>query len=110
MTMPDQLPIVITIEAAARSFSFPATAGVGPMFGPNGVLCGWSLHETTGAATALVQLWDGNGVGGVLLATVELAAGGTDNHTTGPHGLQVRQGVTPVVVSGSAAGSVWLLL
>jgi len=110
MTMPDQVRAIEIIERAARPFSFPATTGISAVASPDGVLTGWALHETTGAAVATVSLFDGADAGGVLLATITLASGGCSIQGTGVHGLRVRQGVTAVVTAGSVAGTVWLLL
>lgn len=71
-------------------------------------LGGWSFLETTGAATALVELWDGGQTGGETVAVIELLAGATDGRTCPGLGLYIDSGLTVAVLAGSVRGSVWL--
>lgn len=70
-------------------------------------LCGWSLVETGGSASALVTIYDGTSAAGVLLAEIELVKSTDETHTF-DEPLQVASGAIWVVVAGSgvAAGSI----
>ena len=70
-------------------------------------LAGWSVRETTGAAVAQLDLFDGNGNGGVLVASIALAAGASDARSLGGHLLVIRNGLTVVVNSGAVTGALW---
>jgi len=70
-------------------------------------LAGWSFRETTGAAAALVELFDGSNTGGVMIATIGLAAGESIRDTVGGHLLVVRNGLFVSVPSGIVTGSLW---
>lgn len=79
----------------------------GPITLSPGRLAGWSLRETSGAATATVRLLDGPDKGGALLAAVALAAGGTANQWLMPGGASYGAGVY-VDITGSVEGVVYL--
>lgn len=70
-------------------------------------LAGWSIRETTGAAIATVQLFDGNDAGGVPVAEIGIAAGLSSNHSFGGHLLVCRNGLFVNVLAGAIAGSLW---
>jgi hypothetical protein len=96
----------------AQPFTVPTTgvATVDVIQG-SGVLLGWALEETTGAATARVVIGDGNaaGVSPVVIAPVRLAAN-ESNREYPPGGIVFRRSVTLQVTAGSVAGAVWLIL
>lgn len=69
-----------------------------------GRLVGWSVTETTGAGTASVKLYDGNG--GLLIASLPLTAGQSRTDSLTP-GLGVVRGIY-AVVTGSVEGTVWV--
>lgn len=75
-----------------------------------GRLAGWNLRETTGAAGAVVRLWNGRELGAaVLLATIGLPSGATDTHHFPGGGINVDdQGVIVELVSGSVEGVIFL--
>lgn len=66
-------------------------------------LAGWSLRESTGAATASCHFESG----GNLVAMVSLASGGADTQWIGGHGVKCRQDITLVIDSGSVEGAVY---
>lgn len=67
-----------------------------------GLLMGWSMRESTGSAAAVVELYDGNGTGGQLLGTQQLASAASFTVTLFDDGIEVENGVTAHIVSGSA--------
>lgn len=67
-------------------------------------LVGWSVTETTGAGTASVKIYDGQG--GLLIASLPLVAGQSRTDSLTP-GLGVVRGIY-VVITGSVEGSVWV--
>jgi hypothetical protein len=97
----------------ARAFTMPATAAGSSVdiIQGGGVLLGWALEETTGAATARVVVGDGNvaGVPAQIIAPVRLAAN-ESNREYPPGGIVFRRSVTLQVTAGSVAGAVWLIL
>jgi hypothetical protein len=72
-----------------------------------GRLVGWSLHETTGTAAALVRFWDGRETGSKPLAYVALAAGQTLNSWNGP-GISITDALLVEVATGAVEGVAYL--
>lgn len=71
-------------------------------------LCGWSLVETTGAAKASVELYDGADTTGELLGEVALASGASDTQWFGFAGVRCTRGVYVHVTAGSVKGALYL--
>lgn len=71
-------------------------------------IIGFGLHETTGAATATVDLFSGSGVGGILLTRVNLGANESTREWWPLQGMRVN-GLFLNVVAGSVGGSVWVV-
>lgn len=71
-------------------------------------LGGWSFAETTGAAVAQVELWDGGPGGGETVALVSLAAGGSTDRSCPGLGVLIQSGLSVNVLVGSVRGSVWV--
>lgn len=67
----------------------------------------WSFTETTGAASAHVQLWDGSSAGGGLIADITLLAGQSTRDGFTPHALPYETGLFLTVVSGSINAQVY---
>jgi hypothetical protein len=70
-------------------------------------LAGWSLRETTGAAVAQLDLVDGGDSGGVIVASIALAAGDSKVATFGGHLLTIQNGLFVAVNAGSVTGALW---
>lgn len=86
----------------------PAAAGASNehvLSGASGVLMGYGLRETTGTATATLELRDGQGA---LICPVTLAANESARDWFGPGGLSFVNGLQLVRVAGSADGAVYL--
>lgn len=92
---------------AASSISVPSTGSQVP-YGGNGLVMGWSLLETTGAAAAVVELYDGQDAGGQLVAAISLSPGQSTRDWLGPSGIETDIGLFVRVVSGTVRGAVWV--
>ena len=66
------------------------------------VLHGWNCRETTGAAGAVVELYDGSSNGGTFLGTMGLGNGVFGAITFDEHGIDVGSGLHAHVVTGTA--------
>lgn len=94
-----------------RPFAIPATAQ-SQALAPAGAirLGGWSLLETTGAAPATVELWDGGAPGGATVAVITLTAGQALTNTLPGKGVALTSGLFLNVIAGSVRGAVWAAL
>ena len=72
------------------------------------LLYGWSLRETTGAATAQLDIIDGGDATGQLVATVVVPSGGSVADYLAGIGVLCRRGVFVHAVAGSVVGAVWV--
>lgn len=86
-----------------RAISIPTTAVGQPVLSGTGWLAGWSLIESTGAATATCQISSGGNVIGVI----GLAAGASSNIFFGEKGIYCRGDITLTVTAGSVRGAVY---
>lgn len=97
----------MAVEAApVLPVSIP-TGQSGVVLGGPLLLFGWSLRESTGAAPAQLDVYDGADQTGQPVATVTLAAGESTRDWLGLPGLYCRRGVFVNAVAGSVAGAVW---
>jgi hypothetical protein len=83
---------------------YPATVG------GRAILYGYSIYETTGAAAALVLLYDGGGAAVGPYLPIPLSAGQGAEDWFGPQGLHFINGLYSVTSTGTVAGSLWLHL
>jgi hypothetical protein len=96
-------------EGVYLPFSVPASAASRPFALAGGFLIGgWSLIETTGAASATLELIDGDANGGTSIAVISLAAGACQCFPAPGRGLEVRSGLWLSAVAGSVRGSIWV--
>ena len=72
-----------------------------------GVLCGFALASTGGAAAAC-RLWDGDGNTGTLIASIDCAANAGEAVGPGVDGPHFKVGLYLEVVTGSIEGGVWV--
>lgn len=70
-----------------------------------GWLLGYVLSEATGAAPATVNIFDGQGVGGVLLASHTISAGGSIPIPPRLPGWPLTIGLFLDIVAGAVTGS-----
>ena len=80
---------------------------IGASIGGRVRLFGWSARETSGAATALVQITNAPGGGGLELMAIGLNASETVRDWFGPDGIELENGYFPAV-TGAVAGSVFV--
>ena len=86
-----------------RPVSIPATTVDVPVLGGDGMLFGWSLRESTGAAVATAEIQ----IGGNPVAEIGLAAGGVSNAWFGPLGIDMPGNITLHMIAGSVTGAVY---
>lgn len=72
------------------------------------ILMGYSVKETTGAASAEIDLFDGTDNRGILAIPVTLGSGQSTEDWFGTQGLWFRNGIFGSVISGSVAGSMFV--
>lgn len=88
--------------------AFPAAGASQLMMSGDIKIHGWSWAETTGAAAATFNMFDGGNNAGTLLATITLTAGQSTRDVLNELGLLVLNGLFVEVVAGSIRGSVWI--
>lgn len=74
-----------------------------------GVLLGWSLTESTGAASAQCDIYDGIDNADALFASVTLSAGQSTRDLWAPNGIDMRNGLFVSVSSGAVSGTLYAL-
>lgn len=74
------------------------------------LVTGWSWRETTNSAGATIELYDGTGTGGNLLASITLVANESTRDLTATNGVVAENGVYLSVVSGSIKGALWAVV
>ena len=113
--MPDDLMDGVMVDeilfsGPVRSIPIAATGANMPIVKRKAELVGWSFVETTGAASAAVDIIDGGDANGAPIATITLNASESVRDTIGSPGILAKSGVFLKVVSGSVRGAVWLRL
>lgn len=86
-----------------RAVTVPATAADVTVLNGPVQLCGWSLREPTGLASAVAEIQDGNRV----LGEVDMPAGSTKTEWLGRDGLHVHGQITVHLVAGSITGCIY---
>jgi hypothetical protein len=69
---------------------------------------GFSITEATGAGAATVLVYRGAGVGGLLVAQINLDGGQSARDWWGPQGLSMDSGLFAQVSLGAVTGSLWI--
>lgn len=75
-----------------------------------GRIVAWSFRETSGAASATIELYDGSSPAGVLLATLTLTQAQSQQDWFGHHGIPYRGGLYLSVVAGTVKGQIHSVL
>lgn len=88
----------------------PFTGATGLLVSGRGSVTFINFAETSGAAAAAVELYDGTTTGGVYLCRVQMAANGTQLAGLGRGQLTFRRGIYASVVTGTIKGSIAALL
>lgn len=110
MNDPSATTFAVEISGPVRPVSVPVTTTDATPFKTSACLYGWSFVETTGAAGAQVDLYDGADESGQYIGSVMLASGASDTQLPGQVPLQIRTGLYVKVVSGSVKGAVYVSL
>jgi hypothetical protein len=74
------------------------------------LLAGFAFAESTGAAAATVDLFDGGGVGGQFICRVNLVASESVRESLPFPGIHCEVGLFVNVVAGTVLGSVWAIV
>ncbi len=75
--------------------------------GGSGILRGWSVRETSSAAGAVFQVFDGTDANGQLAASVALKPGESTRDWFSEEGVKIESGLFLNVVSGVMEGAVY---
>jgi hypothetical protein len=86
--------------------SIPATAATEVLCAGRCRLAGWSLRESTGAATATVEFTSGGNPVGEL----QLGDGESDTQYMGDTSIHMPSDLTLNVIAGSVVGAVYLFV
>ena len=70
-------------------------------------MMGWNVRETSGAATALVQITNAPSGGGIEVMSIPLNANEGVRDWFGPEGIELENGYFPTI-TGAVAGSVFV--
>lgn len=95
------------IPSQAQQFG-PATTGLILISG-RGVLTGWAIKETTGAATAVMTVRDGLTSAGLTIAPINLAANESNREWFSDWGIAFSSGLFLDVTAGSVSGALWII-
>ena len=105
------VPIELEVERP-RGAVIPVTralAGAGTiMWSKSCYLLGWALVETSGSASAEVDIYDGLSSASTLVAPITLSSGQSTRDYLGPDGLWCQVGVFAALASGAAKLVVWV--
>lgn len=107
MTEPAGGEVVLELGAVPVLPVSVPTGQSGKVLGSGALLYGWSLRETTGAAIAQLDVYDGADQTGQLVATVVVPAGGSVAAYLAGIGVLCRRGVYVHASAGSVAGVLW---
>lgn len=111
MTAPPVQGPVLEVDVGgqepARPLQVPTTTASRLLAQGRWIVYGWSFRETTGAAAAIWELYDGYDDTGELVASTGLAQATSDSQALMDVGVLMERGVYLNVVSGSITGSVW---
>lgn len=94
--MSNVVPVTVTGDATVYTPA-PGSSGVGKLYG-------WSFRSTAGA---IVYIRAGTTDTDPIIATVQLAANGSDSQWFGPQGVQSRNGIR-VDASAAIEGAVFI--
>jgi hypothetical protein len=92
---------------AARAFPFPISTGGIQVIGGMALLRGWSFREDNGGAPAAVDIYDGTGDNGTLVATITLTAGQSTRDPVPDSGIACPSGIFLNIIAGHIRGSIW---
>lgn len=91
----------------ARAYGLTADDFSGTIITGAALLRGWSFTENTGSAPATVNLYDGGGTDGTLVASITLDQGQSTRDSLTGAGIECRVGLFVDVAVGAVDGAVW---
>lgn len=92
---------------AARSLPFGPTTQDVALSSSLLIVRGWAFKETTAAAPAVVELYDGSGANGELIVPVDLLEAESTRDWLSGSGIGAYSGLFLHVVSGTVKGAIW---
>lgn len=92
---------------AADKINFLTGTASAAMISRSGIIYGWAFEETTGAATAQLELIDGDSNNGDRIVPITLLANESTRDVFGQPGIWCDRGVYCRVLSGSIRGTVY---
>lgn len=95
------------IPSQAQQFG-PATTGLILISG-RGVLTGWAIKETTGAAVAAMTVRDGLTSAGLTIAPINLASNESNREWFSDWGIAFSNGLFLDITAGSISGALWII-
>ena len=93
----------------AQSIEVPTTTTDLVVISGRGVLLGWALRETSGAAPAAVTIRDGLAATGLVIAPINLAANESTRDWFSDWGIAFSSGIFIDVAAGTISGAIWLI-
>src|SRR4051794_30754957 len=97
-------------DSPVTALAFGPTAASVQITPKDGILLGFALLETTGAAAAVVDLVDGADDNAPSLVPVSLAAGQSTRDTYSSWGVWIQRGLRLKVTSGTVRGVAYVIL
>jgi hypothetical protein len=99
-------------ERYADSYPISVPLIVGPatqqLIQGDGRFCGWALIEPSGAAAAVVELYDGMDTRAQLFTVFTVPLSGSTPTSISHEGIGFREGLLLNVISGQVRGVVWV--
>lgn len=103
------MPIINGQYRPILTFPIAATTVPRNLWSRACLLLGYGFVETTGAATAEVDILDGNDANGALCSPIALLAGQSTRDNMPGEGVFLQSGPFLNVLSGSIRGAIWYL-
>lgn len=107
MNQPNQPMSEWVILCGTKPYPFTLNAAGEPITQRFAELMGYSMIESTGAAAATVNIYNGADASGQLVATIALASGASTTKHFGDLGVECDTGLYVDVATGSVKGSIW---
>ena len=97
-------------DRSVKGVGIGATTTTAQFFTGPARLMGWALRETTGAAGASCDLYDGNDVTGGIMVPFTFLANESVRDWLGPNGVLITRGAFLNVLTGSVKGALFVEL
>lgn len=98
------LPLAIDLARPTRPLAYPPNTD----FGGLAILFGYAIKESTGLASAELDIYDGSFATSTVYIPLPLTPGQAVIDWFGPNGIQMQQGIYTNVASGSIVGSIFV--